>query len=148
MLNGEKFESFRLSWYLEGVEALRAKIREAAVCGDVCAQLDAVKALFLRFACNVGDNDRRLLTGEDAARFFALTEAIAKDLSSECIDKRIPGIPEHFRRYLRRLRGEGGQELPTAEIRSIMAVDGMLLIEGFFDVPVESDAMSGATAPA
>ncbi|MDR1496495.1 MAG: CDP-glycerol glycerophosphotransferase family protein [Clostridiales Family XIII bacterium] len=97
------------------------------------AASDAVGALYSRFARNAGDEGRDLLNDEEFAEFIRLTvEAVSLIPPARIREAR---VPEYFKRFLLRLRGEApaNPPPPVVNIRSMMLHRGRLLIEGFFD---------------
>jgi len=119
---------FQKSWYLDDV---RDSLLPAIESGD--AQ-DALASLYRRFARNAGDNDKGVLDDEEFTEFLRLTEKAATLLPDTALITDA-NMPEFFKRFLLRLR----KSMPivgaptTVNIRSIMHVEGKLVIEGYFD---------------
>jgi hypothetical protein len=124
----DKELQFRKTWYIDDI---RDDLLPAIEAGDVAY---AVQKLYLRYACNAGDNDKGVLDGDDLAEFIRLTERVATSLPDAALITDAP-VPEFFKRFLLRLR----RNVPTVgasttvNLRSIIHIGGDLIIEGYFD---------------
>lgn len=98
-------------------------------------QREAVIELYRRFKRNHGDNDKRVLTPTELDEFLATTRRIALRLDALALAQCIRSVPEHFRRYLLAARGESSGPAGV-EIKSIMNLDGELVLYGFVDSPL------------
>ncbi|MDR1043028.1 MAG: CDP-glycerol glycerophosphotransferase family protein [Clostridiales Family XIII bacterium] len=131
----EKELQFQKSWYLDSI-----RDELIPVVGDDSSD-NVAEAIYRRFARNVGDNDKGVLNDEEFVEFLELiSHAVTLLPGTEQIESaRAPG---YFKRFLLRLRKYAGADdevadiapsLEAINIRSIMLVEGRLLIEGFSD---------------
>ncbi|MDR3225896.1 MAG: CDP-glycerol glycerophosphotransferase family protein [Clostridiales Family XIII bacterium] len=119
---------FQKSWYLDD---LKDSLLPAIESGDA---KDAVTLLYRRFARNAGDNDKGTLSEEAFTEFLRLTKRAATLLPDTALITDA-NIPEFFKRFLLRLRKSAPVvgAPTTVNIRSIMHIEGNLIIEGYFD---------------
>ena len=122
---------YDVDWYLDFAAWLAAELGAGR---PVAWQRAAILALYARFLRNLGDNDKRVLAGEALDGFLEQVDGLARRLDAEALAERIGKVPEHFRRYLLAARGETSGPA-TVEIKSILALDGELLVYGFVDSP-------------
>lgn len=130
-IEGQPERPYDLDWYLDFASWLEGTLQAGQ---PVAWQRAAVLALYSRFLRNLGDNDKRVLTGPRLDEFLERVDQVARRLDAAALADRIGRVPEHFRRYLLAARGEAAGPA-TVEIKSIMALDGELLVYGFVDSP-------------